>query len=261
MKLSNLSLIIIGPILTVVHPLVAYYFDIPILQYLFVTTLTAFLINYLGIIRRYELYPYLPEVPLDNRLKVLCLFCFAGIILSIYVGWNGSGGLLFAMFWEITRGQRMSIYGLYFLGIIVGSLLMEENYSWSKIWEFLPGILLGWVNSEIFKLKSSNYYTIAHEMLFLCSIAIPIFFPATTMIVPTVWQWLVMIVCGVIMLATIVLVIRLMQLVRVSVVVGVSAGILMAGTSPYASGREYVGVSIIGFAIILLLRAEFADSV
>lgn len=74
-------------------------------------------------------------------------------------------------------------------------------------------------------------------MLFLCSIAIPIFFPATTMIVPTLWQWLLMVVCGAVMLVTIVLVIRMMQLVRVSVVVGVSAGILMAGTAPYASGR------------------------
>lgn len=245
----------------IIHPLVSYYFAIPILQYLFVTALTAFLINYLGIIRRYELYPYLPQVPLDNRLKVLCLVCFIGVMLSIYVGWNGSGGVLFSMFWEMTRGQRMNIYGLYLAGIIIGSLLMEENYSWTKLWEFIPGILLGWVNSEIFKLKESNYYTISHEMLFLCSIAIPAFFPATAMIVPSIWQWGLMVVCGGVMLLTVVLVVRMMQMVRVSVVVGVSAGILMAGTAPYASGREYVGVAMIVVSILLLLRTEFADSV
>lgn len=161
-QFSNLALIILGPVSMVLHPLISTFFGIPILQYLFVTCLTAFLINYMGIIRHFELYPYLPDTPLDNRLKVLCFISFIAMILSIYVGWNGSGGMLFAIFWEITRGQRMSFYGLYFAIIIVGSLLMEENYSWTKMWEFLPGILLGWVNSEIFKLRESNYYTISH---------------------------------------------------------------------------------------------------
>lgn len=124
-QLSNFMLIIVGPILVVIHTLIAQFIQIPLLQYLFVTTLTAFLINYMGIIRRYELYPYLPETPLDNRLKVSCFVAFAAVMLSMSLGWNGSGGLIFAMFWEVTRGQRMNIYGLYFGAIIVGSLLME----------------------------------------------------------------------------------------------------------------------------------------
>lgn len=92
-------------------------------------------------------------------------------------------------------------------------------------------------------------------MLFLCSIALPIFFPATDMIVPKLWQWGLMIVCGALMLFTIVILVRLMQMVRVSVVVGVSAGLLMAGTSPYLSHREYIGVVLILVAIVMLLRA------
>lgn len=127
-------LIIIGPILVVLHTLIASFIHIPLLQYMFVTTLTAFLINYMGIIRRYEIYPYLPENSLDNRLKLSCLVAFAAVMLSMHLGWNGSGGMIFAMFWEMTRGQRMNIYGLYFGVIIVGSLLMEENYSLSKLW-------------------------------------------------------------------------------------------------------------------------------
>lgn len=108
----------------VLHTRIADLCGIPVLQYSFVTILTAFLINYMGIIRRYELYPYLPDTPLDNRLKISCFVSFAGMILSLYIGWNGSGGMLFAMFWEFTRGQRMSTYGLYFAAIIAGSLLM-----------------------------------------------------------------------------------------------------------------------------------------
>lgn len=92
-------LIIIGPLLIVFHTLIAQFIKIPLLQYLFVTILTAFLINYMGIIRRYELYPYLPETPLDNRLKVSCLVAFAAVMLSLQLGWNGSGGMIFAMFW------------------------------------------------------------------------------------------------------------------------------------------------------------------
>jgi hypothetical protein len=97
-------------------------------------------------------------------------------------------------------------------------------------------------------------------MLFLCSVALPIFFPATEMIVPKLWQWGLMIVCGVLLLFTVVMLVRVMQQIRVSVVVGVTSGLLMAGTSPYASGREYVGVVMIVIAILMLLRAEFNDS-
>lgn len=59
---------------------------------------------------------------------------FVAIVVSMYMGWNGSGGLIFAIFWESTRGQTMNMYMLYFGCIIFGSLLMEENYSITKLW-------------------------------------------------------------------------------------------------------------------------------
>ena len=62
------------------------------------------------------------------------------------------------------------------------------------------------------------------------------------------------------MLVTLLLVVRVMQKVRVSVVMGVMSGLLMAGTSSYVSGREYVGVAVIGVGVIMLLRTEFKDS-
>lgn len=118
-------ILILGPLLVILHFWISGLAGIPVLQYAFVTCLSAFLINYMGIIRRFELYPYLPNSALDNRLKLLCIVSFAAIVSSMYLGWNGSGGLLFAMFWEITRGQKMNMYGIYFGAIIVGSLLME----------------------------------------------------------------------------------------------------------------------------------------
>jgi hypothetical protein len=46
-----------------------------------------------------------------------------------------------------------------------------------------------------------------------------------------------MIICGVLMLVTLLVLVKVQQMMRVSVVVGVMAGLLMAGTSPYVSQR------------------------
>lgn len=121
--------------------------------------------------------------------------------------------------------------------------------------------MLGFVNSEIFKLKESNEYTIVHQFLFACSIGFPIFFPATDLVVPNLWQWGLMIVCGALMLVTLVVLVKLQQLLRVSVVVGVTSGMLMAGTSPYTSNREYIGVVLILIGIVMMLKTEFVDAV
>ena len=69
------------------------------IQFAFVTTLVAFLANYTGIIRKYELMPYLPEELYDGKLKRMCVSGLIGIVISMIWGWNGSGGILFAMGW------------------------------------------------------------------------------------------------------------------------------------------------------------------
>ena len=120
---------------------------------MFVSGLVAFLINYLGIIRRYELMPFLPQSIFDAKLKRICILSVLAIILAIFMGWNGSGGIIFAMVWESARGNRMGFYGYMLAIIIVGSLLMEKNYTYTKIFELLPGIIFGYVNSVIFTLQ------------------------------------------------------------------------------------------------------------
>lgn len=153
----------------------------------------------------------------------------------------------------------MGIYGLFFGSIIIGSLLMEKNYAVSKLWEFLPGLIFGYVNSEIFKLKDSNPYTIAHQFIFLCSIGFPIFFPASKLVVPSLIQWVIMLVFGAVLLYTVIVTIKLMQLTRVSVVMGVFSGLLILGTSTYVSGLDYFGLVLIAVGIIMLIKKEFYD--
>jgi hypothetical protein len=251
---SKLTLIILAPLLFVLHIFVARYFNIPMIQYSFVTSLTAFVINYTWIIRKHELMPYLPVESFDNRLKVLCLMSLTGMLLSMHFGWNGSGGMIFAIFWELTRGKKIGVYGIFFGSIIVGSLLMEKNYSMSKLWEFIPGLIFGYVNSEIFKLKDSNPYTIAHQFIFLCSIGFPVFFPASKLVVPSLFQWAIMIVFGAVLLLTVVVTIKLMQSTPVSIVMGVLSGLLMVGTSSYTSGADYVGFVLIIAGVAMLIK-------
>lgn len=75
--------------------------------------------------------------------------------------------------------------------------------------------------------------------------AIPVFFPASHLIVPNLWQWLLMIVTGVSVLFTIVLIVKLMQSERVSITVASISGFIMVGTSLYASPLEFVGAIMI----------------
>jgi hypothetical protein len=69
------------------------------------------------------------------------------MLLCIFVGWNGSGGIIFAIAWESLRGSKMGIYKYFFLSVIVGSIILENNYKFSKIYEFIPGIIFGFINT------------------------------------------------------------------------------------------------------------------
>lgn len=77
--------------------------------------------------------PYLPQEVYDNKLKKMCVLGLLGVVISSIWGWNGSGGMIFAIFWEQTRGNKMGMYGYLFAIIIIGSLMMEKNYSIMKL--------------------------------------------------------------------------------------------------------------------------------
>lgn len=41
----------------------------------------------------------------------------------------------------------MGIYKYFFLSVIVGSIILENNYKFNKIYEFIPGIIFGFINT------------------------------------------------------------------------------------------------------------------
>jgi hypothetical protein len=74
------------------------------------------------------------------------------------------------------------------------------------------------------------------------------------MIIPSIMQWIIMVLCGFFMLYTLMATIRLMQAARVSVVMGVLSGLLMVGTSVYTQTLDYVGLGLIGIGVIMLVK-------
>lgn len=255
--LSTLSLIILVPLLIVLQLQAAAYYSIPVLQYVYFAFLVSFLFNYLAIIRNYELMPYLPSSANDKRLKAMCVVLYAAIVLSVFVGWNGSGGILFAMIWESLRGSRMGSYKFFFLSIIVGSIILENNYSSSKLLEFIPGILFGLINTEISRLKASNPYAIAHQFVFFCAMLFPVFFAASQFVVPSLGQWVAMAIGGFAMCFTVVSAVKLMQNGQASVVTGITSGIIMAGTASYVGSMDFIGLLLVAGGIVMLIKEEY----
>lgn len=115
------------------------------------------------------------------------------------------------------------------------------------------------INAELFTLRDSSFYAVAHQFLLLTAIVIPILFPAFHIIVPSIWQWIVMIIGGVTVLFTTVCTIKLMQSERVSVVMGVMSGIIMIGSTIYDSTWDYVGAVVILVGVGLLIKKQYID--
>ncbi len=153
----------------------------------------------------------------------------------------------------------MGAFGYLYTIIIIGSLLMETNYTYMKLIEFIPGILFGMVNSILFTLKDSSTYAMTHQFVFLSSICIPMFFPASHLIVPTLLQWGIMIVTGITMLFTILLTVKLMQTERVSIVMAIMSGVIMLGTSSYLRMVDFIGAGIIGVGVAFVIKKEYLD--
>lgn len=110
------------------------------------------------------------------------------------------------------------------------------------------------VNSILFTLKDSSMYAITHQFVFLSSICIPMFFPASHLVVPTLIQWAVMILTGVSMLFTILLTVKLMQGERVSIVMAVVSGIIMMSTSSYFGPLDFIGATVIAVGVIFVIK-------
>lgn len=253
---KKLALAVLPGLLVAGNILLAETFSIPSLQYLFVTVLFSFLINYY-IVRRYQLYPYLKEDKYDRLLKVMCVLAFFSFLTSIQWGWNGSGGILVAIIWEVTRGHRMGSLAYGYIVIVIGSVLLEGNYSYTKLLEFIPGVLLGLINSALFTLGESSPYTIYHEFSLLCCIFLPVFFPIQSMIKPDIRQWGVMLAASLLVEFTFLLVIKMMQKERVSISMTCFCSIVLLLTTTYMTTLSILEGALVLVGLAFILYKEY----
>lgn len=82
----------------------------------------------------------------------------------------------------------------------------------------------------------------------------PITFKFIDFSTPSGFQWVIIILCGLTMLITVLLTIKLMQFVNTSVVVGVMGGLIMVGTSGLGSGLDLFGGAIVLVAVVTLIK-------
>jgi hypothetical protein len=99
----------------------------------------------------------------------------------------------------------------------------------------------------------------AHEFIFLTSMIFPASFAAHKMIIPSLFQWGILLVGGLVMLFTMLVLIKLMQAGQVSVVMAVLSGVVMLGTSAYINTLDIVAAILVIGGIAMLIKKEYFD--
>ena len=102
-------------------------------------------------------------------------------------------------------------------------------------------------------------YAIAHQFLLLTAVTLPIFFPISHIIVPTIFQWAFMLISGVTILFTTVLTIKLFQTETTSIVMAVTSTILMIGLCPFNDAFDIVGAVLAIVGVIVILKKHCFD--
>jgi len=88
---------------------------------------------------------------------------------------------------------------------------------------------------------------------------LPASFAALKMIIPSLFQWAILLIGGLIMLFTMLVIIKLMQAGQVSVVMAVLSGIVMLGTSNYINNLDIIAAILVIGGDAMLIKKEYFD--
>jgi hypothetical protein len=88
---------------------------------------------------------------------------------------------------------------------------------------------------------------------------LPASFAASKMIIPSLFQWAILLIGGLIMLFTMLVIIKLMQAGQVSVVMAVLSGIVMLGTSAYINNLDIIAAILVIGGVAMLIKKEYFD--
>jgi len=86
------------------------------------------------------------------------------------------------------------------------------------------------------------------------------FFTVMDIVNISMWQYVILIVLGFSCYFNLLLIIKLMQSERVSMVMGVMSGIIIISATDFNSINDYVACLTIVLSILVLLKIEYLDS-
>jgi len=223
-------------------------------QFLFVTFFIAFVFNLIFIVRKNRLMPFLPDRDKDNKLKIAAFIALLAVYFSFNFGWSASGGMIFAIVWESLAGRQGCFYLIIFGGIVGGSILMELNSPTDLLLKIVSSILFGLSESLIHDLKENSPYAIANQISLVVMLGMSVSYPFMKVVVLSMWQYLILLVLGFSMYFNLLLMIKLMQSQRVSMVMGVTSGIIIISATNFVTISDYVACLMIVLSILVLLK-------
>lgn len=84
-------------------------------------------------------------------------------------------------------------------------------------------------------------------------------FPFMTVVSLSMWQYFILLILGFSMYFNLLLMIKLMQTQSVSMVMGVTSGIIIISATSFVTVSDYVACLMIVLSILVLLKVEYLD--
>jgi len=84
-------------------------------------------------------------------------------------------------------------------------------------------------------------------------------YPFMTVVSVSLWQYFILLVLGFSMYFNLLLMVKLMQTQRVSIVMGVTSGIIIISATTFLTVSDYVACLTIVLSILVLLKVEYLD--
>jgi hypothetical protein len=108
-------------------------------------------------------------------------------------------------------------------------------------------------------LKDNSPYAIANQMSLFLMVGSVAFYIIMDVKPISAYQCLILLILGFAVYLNLLLIIRLMQTVRVSMVMGVMSGIIIISSTTFNSMNDYVACLTIILSILVLLKLEYLD--
>lgn len=102
-------------------------------------------------------------------------------------------------------------------------------------------------------------YTVCHQLSLFLGLGSSVLFFVLDVIQLSLWQYVMLILIGYSVYYNILLWIKLMQKERVSMMMGVTSGIIVISATKFQSTSDYVACLTIVLSILVLLKVEYLD--